>query len=78
METVSARAVSEEKAMSESRYQDRAEDPQPVVPSDPGVDEGENPVDDLREFLEYEELMEEPTEGPLAIISDQDIPGEPG
>jgi hypothetical protein len=24
------------------------------------------------------ELMQEPPEGPLSIISDQDIPGEPG
>ena len=32
----------------------------------------------LEEFEDVESLIEEPPDGPLSIISDQDVPGAPG
>jgi hypothetical protein len=82
-----AAEVREEGDLSEPRNQDRAGDDQANGSSevDGGLprDRGElavdaDPLREYREFAEMEELMEEPTEGPLSIISDQDVPGEPG
>ena len=35
-------------------------------------------ISQLEEAEEWEDLMEEPTEGSLSIISVQDVPGAPG
>jgi hypothetical protein len=35
-------------------------------------------IEDLLSEQELEDFMEEPTEGELGIISDTDVPGEPG
>jgi hypothetical protein len=38
----------------------------------------EKEAERIREIEEFEDFMEEPTQGPLSIISDQDVPGAPG
>ena len=77
----------EEGDLSEPRNQDRAGDDRANASSEADVgsprDRGElaadaDPPREYWEFEEMEELMEEPTEGPLSIISDQNVPGEPG
>jgi hypothetical protein len=39
---------------------------------------GPEEVARIAELEELEDFIEEPTEGPLSIISDQDVPGAPG
>jgi hypothetical protein len=35
-------------------------------------------IERLEDFEDLESLIEEPPDGPLSIISDQDVPGAPG
>lgn len=35
-------------------------------------------IETLEDFEELENFIEEPPDGPLSIISDQDVPGAPG
>jgi hypothetical protein len=55
------------------------------LPDDETFDEPRQPprlsreeIERIREEQELEDFMEEPTEGPLSIISDIDVPGAPG
>ena len=54
------------------------------VPHDPdkgstwNTIDGTAEIDELLSEQELEDFMEEPTHGELGIISDMDVPGEPG
>lgn len=50
----------------------------PHVEPSPSSTLSEAEMDELVEDLTIEELMEEPPEGELAVISDEDVPGAPG